>query len=62
LLLNECLLLFISLSIQSGNFWIHPRSVTSYAALISLAVRVTSNGGRPCYIGEGIPEQRHQLE
>jgi hypothetical protein len=25
LLLNECLLLFISLSIQSGNFWIHLR-------------------------------------
>jgi len=27
LLLNECVLflLFISLSIQSGNFWIHPR-------------------------------------
>jgi hypothetical protein len=25
LLLNECLLLFISLSTQSGNFWIHPR-------------------------------------
>jgi hypothetical protein len=24
LLLNECLLLFISLSTQSGNFWIHP--------------------------------------
>jgi len=26
LLLNECLMLFISLSTQSGNFWIHPRS------------------------------------
>jgi len=26
LLLNECLLLFISLSTQSGNFWIHPRT------------------------------------
>jgi hypothetical protein len=28
LLLNECLLLllFISLSTQSGNFWIHPRN------------------------------------
>jgi hypothetical protein len=25
LLLNDCLLLFISLSTQSGNFWIHPR-------------------------------------
>jgi hypothetical protein len=25
LLLNECLLLFISLSTQSGNFWIHSR-------------------------------------
>jgi hypothetical protein len=25
LLLNECLLLLISLSTQSGNFWIHPR-------------------------------------
>jgi hypothetical protein len=25
LLLNECLLLFISLSTQSGNFWIQPR-------------------------------------
>jgi hypothetical protein len=25
LLLNECLLLFIPLSTQSGNFWIHPR-------------------------------------
>jgi hypothetical protein len=25
LLLKECLLLFISLSTQSGNFWIHPR-------------------------------------
>jgi hypothetical protein len=25
LLLNECLLLFISLLTQSGNFWIHPR-------------------------------------
>jgi hypothetical protein len=24
--LNECLLLFISLSTQSGNFWIHPRT------------------------------------
>jgi hypothetical protein len=24
MLLNECLLLFISLSTQSGNFWIHP--------------------------------------
>jgi hypothetical protein len=24
LLLNECLLLFISLSTLSGNFWIHP--------------------------------------
>jgi hypothetical protein len=30
LLLNECLflLLFISLSIQSGNFWIHPQTST----------------------------------
>jgi hypothetical protein len=28
--LNECLLLlFISLSTQSGNFWIHPRKVTT---------------------------------
>jgi hypothetical protein len=27
LLLNECLLLFTSLSTQSGNFWIHPRTV-----------------------------------
>jgi hypothetical protein len=26
LLLNECLLLFISLSSQSGNFWIHRRT------------------------------------
>jgi hypothetical protein len=25
LLLNECLFLFISLSTQSGNFWIYPR-------------------------------------
>jgi hypothetical protein len=25
LLLNECFLLFISLSTQSRNFWIHPR-------------------------------------
>jgi hypothetical protein len=25
LLLNECLLLFISLSTQSGKFWIHTR-------------------------------------
>jgi hypothetical protein len=30
LLLNECLLLFISLSTQSGNFWIHPHK--SYAS------------------------------
>jgi hypothetical protein len=31
LLLNECLLLllFISLSTQSGNFWIHPRISTN---------------------------------
>jgi hypothetical protein len=28
LLLNECLLLFISLSTQSGNFWIYPRIYT----------------------------------
>jgi hypothetical protein len=27
LLLNECLLLFISLSTQCGNFWIHPRTI-----------------------------------
>jgi hypothetical protein len=26
LLLNDCLLLFISLSTQSGNFWIHSRT------------------------------------
>jgi hypothetical protein len=25
MLFSECLLLFISLSTQSGNFWIHPR-------------------------------------
>jgi len=25
LFLSECLLLFIKLSTQSGNFWIHPR-------------------------------------
>jgi hypothetical protein len=27
LLLNECLFLFICLSTQSGDFWIHPRTV-----------------------------------
>jgi hypothetical protein len=32
LLLNECLL-FISLSTQSGNFWIHPRMFRSIPAV-----------------------------
>jgi hypothetical protein len=32
LLLNECLFLFISLSTQSENFWIYPRTL-SYCVL-----------------------------
>jgi hypothetical protein len=41
LLLNECLsLVFISLSTQSGNFWIHPR-VTNMAVLQITAMRST---------------------
>jgi hypothetical protein len=31
LLLNKCLLLFISLSTEFGNFWIHPRSSQSFS-------------------------------
>jgi len=29
-LLSECLLLFISLSTQSGNFWLHSRTLQGY--------------------------------
>jgi len=40
LLFNDCLLLllllFISLSTQSGNFWIHPRTVRSAVFPLSL--------------------------
>jgi len=39
LFLNECLLLFlfISLSTQSGNFWIHPRtSQATFAAVANI--------------------------
>jgi len=40
LLLNECLLLFISLSSQSGKFWIHPRIIVLYGCKIwSLTLR-----------------------
>jgi len=31
LILKECLLLFISLSTQSGNVWIHPRRLHAVA-------------------------------
>jgi len=34
LLLNECLLLFMLLSTQSGNFWIHPRIFHSHWVII----------------------------
>jgi hypothetical protein len=34
LLLNECLLLFISLSTQSGNFWINPRIYCTFSFLL----------------------------
>jgi hypothetical protein len=33
LLLNKCLLLFISLSTQPGNFWIHPHDSSVGVAL-----------------------------
>jgi hypothetical protein len=43
LLLNECLLLFISLSTQSGNFWIHPRK---YEYLSKVLIKLwTDDGG-----------------
>jgi hypothetical protein len=35
LLLNEWLLLFISLSTKSGNFWLHPRKPINDFGLIS---------------------------
>jgi hypothetical protein len=51
LLLNECLLLlFISLSTQSGNFWIHPRSirkpVSDFQQCVLNPGMVESNKGR----------------
>jgi hypothetical protein len=46
LLLNECLL-FISLSTQSGNFWIHPRT-------LGLLLKVHSQTGHVL-----IDERRH---
>jgi len=44
LLLNECLFLFfISLSTQSGNFWIHPRKrVSSFTEVKKIAHKTLS--------------------
>jgi hypothetical protein len=56
LLLNECLFLlaYISLSTQSGNFWIHPRNVgigrVERVAGIS-QVAGTANGQEPLTVG-----------
>jgi hypothetical protein len=44
LFLNECLLLlFISSSAQSGNFWLHPRS---YSLIFFCHDRWTARGGK----------------
>jgi hypothetical protein len=47
LLLDECFFLFISLSIQSGNFWIHPRviltTVYRHITFLQLIRRLTSS-------------------
>jgi hypothetical protein len=54
LLLNECLLLFlfILLSTQSGNFWIHP-CIHMYTHSILMAIMLRGNvNGRDVSIGE----------
>jgi hypothetical protein len=49
LLLNECLLfLFISLSTQSGNFWIHPRISTIWIGMTFFLLTAGKNQPTPC--------------
>jgi hypothetical protein len=44
LLLSECLLMFISLSTQSGNFWIPPRTSLSFPITTAPTLLVTGIG------------------
>jgi hypothetical protein len=49
LLLNECLLLlFISLSTESGNFWIHPRTIYEFQGHNECIRNVADNRSHPC--------------
>jgi hypothetical protein len=48
LLLNECLLLFMSLSTQSGTFWIHPRMIAFYCVVLSCVGRGLAMGRSVC--------------
>jgi len=66
LLLKECLLLFISLSTQSGKFWIHPRRLRVFENRVLRRMfgpkrEEVAEGGEHCLVESFIIYTLHQI-